>query len=129
MLGDLRITIITATYSSLKTLEQTIKSVENQSYKNIQYIIIDGGSNDGTVGLIKHYADKGVIDCWISEKDNGIYDAFNKGIDLANGAYTLFVGSDDCLYNDFCIDNVVKEIVNSKVDVFSGAVICVDKMD
>jgi glycosyltransferase involved in cell wall biosynthesis len=69
--------------------------VINQTYDNVEYIIIDGGSTDGTIDIIKKYEDK--IDYWVSEKDSGIYDAMNKGLALANGDYVYFLGSDDFL--------------------------------
>jgi glycosyltransferase involved in cell wall biosynthesis len=77
------VSIITIVYNGEEFLEQTIQSVINQSYKNIEYIIVDGGSNDGTLEIVNRYA--AYIDYWISEPDEGIYDALNKGISLANG--------------------------------------------
>src|SRR5512133_3088942 len=77
------ISIITVVYNGIKTIEQTIQSVINQPYPNKEYIIIDGGSTDGTVEVIRKY--KSDLAYWISERDNGIYDAMNKGIALAKG--------------------------------------------
>lgn len=88
------ISIITVTFNSEKTIERTINSVLNQSYKNIEYIIIDGLSSDKTVEIIEKY--KGKIK-YLSEVDNGIYDAFNKGLKLYSGDYVGFVNSDDFL--------------------------------
>jgi glycosyltransferase involved in cell wall biosynthesis len=87
------ITIVTVVYNGEKTLERAIKSVINQTYKNIEYIIIDGNSTDKTFNIIKKYSNK--IDYWISEPDKGIYDAMNKGINLARGKYINFLGCDD----------------------------------
>lgn len=88
-----KISIITVSYNSAKTIEQTILSVINQSYKNIEYIIIDGGSTDGTVDIIKKYADK--IAYWVSEPDKGISDAFNKGIKKSTGEIVGIINADD----------------------------------
>lgn len=89
------ISIITVVYNGEKYLEETIQSVINQTYPNVEYIIIDGGSTDGTLDIIKKYENK--IDYWVSEKDEGIYDAMNKGIDLATGEWVYFLGADDIL--------------------------------
>jgi len=88
------ISIITVVYNGAKYLEETIQSVINQSYPNVEYIIIDGGSIDGTLDIIKKYED--TIDYWVSEKDNGIYDAMNKGWILVNkNSRILFIGAGD----------------------------------
>lgn len=89
------ISIITVVKNNKLHLEETIKSVLIQKKSNIEYIVIDGNSNDGTLDLIKKYDSQ--IDYWISENDNGIYDAFNKGLSLAKGDYIGFVNSDDVL--------------------------------
>ncbi|WP_051179066.1 glycosyltransferase family 2 protein [Thermodesulfovibrio thiophilus] len=89
------ITVITVVYNGAKYLEETILSVINQTYPNVEYIIIDGGSTDGTLDIIKKYED--YIDYWVSEKDKGIYDAMNKGIMCANGKWLLFVNIGDIL--------------------------------
>ena len=89
------ITIITVTLNSQKYLEETLKSIFDQKYKNYELIIIDGKSNDKTLKIIKKNNNK--IDYWISQKDKGIYDAFNKGLALARGQYIGFVNSDDVL--------------------------------
>ena len=84
MISDnLKVSIITVSYNSADTIEQTIQSVLNQTYKNIEYIIIDGQSTDGTVNVVRKY--ERFIDCFVSESDNGIYDAMNKGITHATG--------------------------------------------
>jgi glycosyltransferase involved in cell wall biosynthesis len=91
------ISIITVVYNGAATLEQTMLSVINQTYKNIEYIIIDGGSTDGTIDIIKKYERH--LAYWISEPDKGIYDAMNKGIDKATGDWIYFLGCDDILQN------------------------------
>jgi glycosyltransferase involved in cell wall biosynthesis len=120
-----KISIITACFNSAKTIEQTIDSVVTQTYPNIEYIIIDGGSTDETVDIIRRY--QGKFAYWVSEPDKGIYDAMNKGIDVATGDYIYFLGSDDKLYNYKCIENTVNYINgNSGIDIFFGKVMLVD---
>ncbi len=87
------ITIITVVFNNDKNIEDTILSVINQSYKNIEYLIIDGGSTDNTIEIIKKY--ENFIDYWFSEKDDGIYDAMNKGCKLATGQGLCFLNSGD----------------------------------
>jgi putative colanic acid biosynthesis glycosyltransferase len=103
------VSVITVVFNGEKTLEASIKSVANQTYKNIEYIIIDGDSNDQTKDIIKKHDEH--IDYWISEPDNGIYDAMNKAISISNGEWLYFLGSDDFLidtqviYRAFQSDN------------------------
>ena len=85
------ITVVTICYNAVDTIEETIKSVIEQTYPNIEYIVIDGGSKDGTVDIIKKYQDK--ISYWVSEPDRGIYDAMNKGTMKANGRWINFMNS------------------------------------
>lgn len=92
-----RISVITVCYNAAKTLENTILSVINQTYKNIEYIVVDGASTDGTIDLINKYCEK--IACFFSEPDNGIYDAMNKGIKLASGDYVYFLNAGDVLFD------------------------------
>lgn len=96
MNNNIDFSIITVCYNSVKTIEKTIKSIVSQTHKNYEYIIIDGSSNDGTLEVIKKY--EANIDVIVSEPDNGIYDAFNKGIKLCNGNYIGILNSDDA-YN------------------------------
>lgn len=98
------ISIITVTYNCVQTIEETIRSIINQSYKNIEYIIIDGQSNDGTIDVINKY--RNYISYFISESDEGIYDAMNKGLKIAQGDYVLFLGADDHLISE----NILSEI-------------------
>lgn len=99
------ISIVTVVYNGEKHLEQTIQSVLNQTYENVEYIIIDGGSTDRTLEIIKKYAH--AIDYWVSEKDRGIYDAMNKGIRLARGEYIGFLNADDW-YEIDAIDHIAE---------------------
>jgi glycosyltransferase involved in cell wall biosynthesis len=101
------ISIVTVVYNNAANIESTILSIINQSYKNIQYIVIDGGSTDGTVDIIKKYEDK--ISFWVSEQDGGIYDAMNKGVKLATGEWINFINSGDSYYTN----DVLKELVEN----------------
>jgi len=106
-----RISIITACYNSGKYIETTIKSVIEQSYRNIEYIIVDGGSVDSTMDIVNRYADK--INMIVSEPDDGIYDAFNKGIKMSTGDIIYFLNSDDYLYEPDTIKLVAKVFTNN----------------
>lgn len=110
--GKPLITVVTVVFNGEKHLEETILSVLKQTYDNVEYIIIDGGSTDGTVEIIRKY--ERLIDYWVSEPDNGIYDAMNKAATLATGDWLYVLGSDDRLYPNsldqiaFCLrDNSV----------------------
>lgn len=102
----IKVTIVTVTYNAVSTIEQTILSVINQTYSNIEYIIIDGGSADGTMDIVKKYADR--ISCIISEPDKGIYDAMNKGIKVSTGEWINFMNSGDIFYNYDVVTNMMK---------------------
>ena len=101
----MKISVITVCYNAVSTIEETIKSVVGQTYPDIEYIIIDGGSKDGTVDIIKKYADK--IAYWVSEPDKGIYDAMNKGIAAATGDYINMMNSGDTFVNDKTVEKAV----------------------
>ena len=116
----MKISIITVCFNSEKTIEDTIKSVCCQTYKNIEYIIIDGGSTDRTCDIINSYISQ--ISIFVSEPDNGIYDAMNKGLDMATGDYLLFLGSDDHLMSSNIIERVMARI-NNTTDIFYGDVL------
>ena len=98
------ISIITINLNNKDGLKETIDSVINQTYSDIEYIIIDGGSTDGSVDIIKEYNDK--ISYWISEKDKGIYNAMNKGIRVSTGDYLLFLNSGDHLIENNVLEKV-----------------------
>ena len=103
----MKVSIITCTYNSAKTVADTIKSVNAQTYPNIEHFIIDGLSKDNTLGIVKQYAgERQIIKC---EKDNGIYDAFNKGIKMATGDIIGVLNSDDF----FTTDNIIEQVVNA----------------
>lgn len=118
MMENPLISIITVSFNSVETIERTIKSVLNQDYKNIEYIIIDGGSTDGTIDIIKKYKDR--VTYWVSEPDKGIYDAMNKGISHAKGCFVGIINSDDW-YVDGALSIIAKLIVERPdIDVFCG---------
>lgn len=106
-----KISIITATYNSEKYIEDTIKSVVSQNYPLIEYIIIDGASTDNTMEIVNKYRDK--IDLVVSEADEGIYDAFNKGISRSTGDVLLFLNSDDYLYDEDVLYKVAECFYNN----------------
>ena len=116
------ISVITINYNMGNYLEETINSVINQTYDNVEYIIIDGGSIDNTIEIIKKYENK--IDYWLSEPDAGIYDAFNKGIDLSTGKYINFLNSGDYYCNVDVIKSVYNNIIKDNIDadlIYGGA--------
>ena len=115
------VSIITVVLNNKKFLEKSILSVLNQNYKNIELIIIDGGSTDGTLDIVKKYKSK--INFLISEKDNGLYDAMNKGIKNSKGSIIGILNSDDIYYSN-AISTVVNYFINNKnIDFLFGGVI------
>lgn len=114
-----KISIITVTYNRLDGLRQTFSSVISQTYKNIEYIIIDGGSQDGTVNFL--YNKSVNLSYWVSEKDAGIYDAMNKGALAATGDWIIFMNSGDKFFAEDTLTQVAEYLDNS-VDVVYGGV-------
>ena len=100
----MKISIITISYNAKVTIEKTLKSVATQSFKNIEHIIVDGGSKDGTLEICKNYHHIAKI---ISEPDKGVYDAFNKGLKIANGEIIGFLNSDDIFYDENSLKTIV----------------------
>lgn len=123
MRKKLRISIITVSYNSVDTIKDSINSVLSQDYINIEYIIIDGDSKDGTVDIIESFGNK--VDYFISEKDKGIYDAMNKGIKAATGDIIGILNSDDFYPNNSVITNVVKNFKNFDCDSIYGDLVYV----
>lgn len=111
------VSIITICYNDKEGLERTILSVINQNYSNYEFIVIDGGSNDGSKEIIEHYKSK--LDFFVSEKDFGIYDAMNKGILASKGKWLNFMNSGDTFYND----NVLNEVFSDEDGFDKKAVI------
>lgn len=117
------ITVITVCWNSESTIEQTFQSVIRQTYPNLEYIVIDGGSSDSTLEIIKRYEEK--IDYFVSEADRGLYHAMNKGIELASGDYILILNSDDW-YEDDCIERLWLGLKHSRADFSSALAAWVD---
>ncbi len=113
----MKISVVTVCYNAADLIESTIKSVLDQTYPNIEYIVIDGGSTDGTVDIILKYSDK--ISYWTSEPDNGIYDAMNKGIKAATGDYINFLNAGDRFSNKEVLDKIAPKL--SGQSIVSGA--------
>ena len=123
--SNLKISIITVTYNASAVLEQAVRSVIGQDYQNIEYILIDGGSTDGTLDIVKKYEDK--IAFWLSEPDHGIYDAMNKGLSYATGDYIYYLGADDCLYASNSISQAASCLEETpEIDVLCASVMMVD---
>lgn len=117
MRNNIKVSVVTVAYNSERFIEETFKCIEKQTYKNIQYIVIDGGSTDGTIDLIKKY--EHIIDYWISEPDTGMYNAINKGFQKADGAIYGYINSDDLYYDD-AIECAVKEYIRNPYDLLYG---------
>lgn len=122
-----KFSIITVTYNAGKVLEDTIQSVITQTYKNVEYIIVDGKSTDGTMDIVNRYREH--IHTIVSEPDKGLYDAMNKGIDLATGDYLCFLNAGDELHEDDTLQLIVHSLNGEKElpDVIYGETAIVDE--
>lgn len=125
----MKVSIITATYNSARSLKSCIDSVTQQDYCNLEYIIIDGKSSDDTLCIVKEYQKKTPYINFISEEDQGIYDALNKGLQLATGDVIGFVHSDDLLANNHIISDMVNQLKTFKLDGVYGDLQYVYKSD
>ena len=123
---SVKFTIITITYNAAQWLERTILSILSQSYGNIEYVIIDGASTDGTVDIIRQYASG--VSFWLSEPDKGLYDAMNKGLQHATGDYVWFINAGDTLPNADIIQRIVQKMEKRQhlPDVIYGETAIVD---
>ena len=120
---NLKISLITTSYNSETTISDTLSSVLFQSYSNIEYIIVDGGSSDETISIIKEYEPlfNGRLK-WVSEKDDGIYDAMNKGIQMASGDIVGILNSDDFFTSDNVLAAIITEFDRYSLDAVYGDV-------
>lgn len=109
------ISIVIAVFNGVETLQQCINSIAMQTYPNKELIIIDGGSNDGTVALLM--SNNQQINYWVSERDSGIYNAWNKGLSQANGAWICFLGADDFLWKEDVLLHIASELASMPADI------------
>jgi glycosyltransferase involved in cell wall biosynthesis len=123
----MKISIITVSFNSESTIRHTIESVLNQNYSNIEYIIIDGGSKDKTISIVKEYESR--INKFISEKDEGIYDAFNKGISFATGDVIGIINSDDTYFSNDIISKIAKNFNNHNIDSLYGDLVYINNVE
>ena len=121
-----KISIITVTYNSALTLSDTLKSVQSQDYQNIEHIIVDGKSQDDTIKIIKSFPH---VAKWISEKDGGLYDAMNKGLQLATGDIIGILNSDDLYAHKGVLSKVAEKFMNSSIDALYGDLHYVNALD
>lgn len=123
----MKVTIITVTYNAAKFLRSCIDSVMSQNYSDIEHIVVDGGSTDGTVDIIRSY--EAHISQWISEKDRGMYDGINKGMKMATGDIIGILNSDDMLASPDVITEIVACFKQHRVDSLYGDLVYVDQMN
>jgi glycosyltransferase involved in cell wall biosynthesis len=121
----MKVSIITVVLNNAEYIETCIQSVINQDYENIEYIVVDGGSTDGTIDVIKKYEDK--ITVWISEPDDGMYYAINKGIDMSSGDIIGMLHSDDLYIDAHVISNVVRKFGKDNVDSVYADLVYVER--
>ncbi|MET0117871.1 MAG: glycosyltransferase family 2 protein [Sedimenticola sp.] len=119
------VTIITAVFNNASSVEDSLRSVLSQSYPNIEYIVVDGGSTDGTVDVVRGYQDE--IDRFVSEPDEGIYDALNKGIRMSEGDVIGILHSDDLFCDENVVQDVMDRITSSEADICFSDLVIVDK--
>ena len=135
----MKVSLITVSYNSARTIRDTLVSVQKQTYKDIEYIVVDGNSSDGTIEIVKQFLDsakdamqgsaKGVVTKFLCEKDKGIYDAMNKGLALATGDIIGVLNSDDFYCSNDVIENVVRAFQENETDCLYGDLNYVDPID
>jgi glycosyltransferase involved in cell wall biosynthesis len=119
-----KISVITVVFNGVQFIERTIKSVVSQTYPKVEYLVIDGKSTDGTVEMIRKYKDE--INFWISESDQGIYDAMNKGLQKATGDFVLFMNAGDAFYEKDTLSKIPFE-KHPNADIFYGDTVIIDE--
>jgi len=123
--GEPLISIVTVVLNNKEYIEETILSVIHQTYSNIEFVVVDGGSTDGTLEYIKKY--EGSIDYWISEPDKGIYQAMNKSLKLVSGDYVHFLNSDDHFVDRRIIERIINHFISSKAQLIYGDILMFNK--
>ena len=123
----MKISLLTVSFNSASTIKDTIESIRSQNYKDIEYIIVDGNSTDGTINILKSY--DSFISKWISEPDKGIYDAMNKAIKMATGEVVGILNSDDFYANHQILAQVAREFSDPSIDVVFGDLVFVDSQN
>ena len=126
-MGNIKVSIITVSYNSRATIADTIRSVSSQTFENIEHIIVDGASTDGTVEIVNSFGSK--VSKFITEPDNGIYQAMNKGIRLASGDVIGLLNSDDFLCDNHVIETLVNTLKESDADAIYGDVRYIDPLN
>jgi len=119
-----KVSIVTICYNIKDNIEKTLQSISNQTYKQYQWIIIDGGSTDGTLEILEKYSNH--FNVFISEKDNGIYHAMNKGIAKSSGEYLFFLNGGDTFYNDNVLETLIEKL-DSKYHIIYGNLNCINQ--
>ena len=127
----MKVSLITVSYNSASTIADTLKSVQFQTYQDIEYIVVDGNSSDGTIEIVKQFLDasQGVVTTFLCERDKGIYDAMNKGLAMATGDIIGVLNSDDFYCSNDVIEEVVRAFQQNKTDCLYGDLNYVDPID
>ncbi|WP_108063693.1 glycosyltransferase family 2 protein [Poseidonibacter lekithochrous] len=127
-MNNLKISIITSVWNNRETIRDAIESVIGESYDNIEYIVVDSASDDGTVEIVENYSNK--VSIFVSEKDKGIYDGLNRGLALATGDVIAFLHSDDIYASNTIIEDVIKVFENNdSIDGIYGDLVYTSKVD
>ena len=121
----MKLSVVTVVFNDVNHIEKTIISVLSQTYEDIEYVVIDGNSTDGTKEIIERYTDK--IDIFVSESDKGLYDAMNKGLRYATGDYVCFMNSGDLFYDEKTVKKIFASANGDDVDIFYGDAVVVDE--